>query len=64
MKSAASSKSEPVRSHDPGRQHVHSGEGSNSAWQALQQVARMKPRAGFLPIRSMLQERLGSAKKS
>ena len=64
MKPGASPKSEPVHSHEPGRRHVHSGEGANSAWQALQQVARTKPGAGFLPIRSMLQERLSSTKKS
>ena len=55
-------KEQPARSQHLIQQQIHSGEGSDSAWQALQQVARTKPRAGFLPIRSAVQELLSSTR--
>ena len=63
MRLQASPQEESVSGKEPS-QRAHSGEGSDSAWQALQQVARTKPRVGLLPIRSPLQERFAGAKKT
>lgn len=62
MKFGASPQKQPLRSHEPNHQQMHSGEGSDSAWQALQQAARTKPRSGFLPNRSAPQQTLPPSK--
>lgn len=63
MKIGSSPQKQPVRMDEPNPEQIHSGEGSDSAWQALQQVTRTKPRHGFMPTRSVHQEPFTAAKK-